>query len=140
MKARFVYLDSSAIVKLFLDEAELPSLRQRMTRTPTFATSIVAMIEVPRAVARRGPAIARADVRDAIGRMTVVVLDRSLAAVAAGISPVALRSLDAIHLASALELRPDLDAFLTYDRRLALAARDLGLPVESPGVDIWASP
>jgi len=98
------------------------------------------MVEVPRAAARRGSPITAAGVRRKVGRMVVIGLHRSVVVAAGGQEPPGLRSLDAIHLASALELGPELDAFLTYDRRLAIAARDLGLLVESPGVDIWASP
>lgn len=140
MRHTLAYLDSSALAKYFLHEPELPHLVQRVGRVSRAATSIIAMVEVPRAVARRGDAVHQGDIRRRVGRLTLVAVDRTLAAVAAAVGPPGLRSLDAIHLASALELGPELDAFLTYDRRLAIAARDLGLPVESPGADIWASP
>lgn len=51
-------------------------------------------------------------------------------------APTTLRSLDAIHLAAALDIRDDLAAFVTYDRRLFEAARGVGLPVRSPGVSL----
>ena len=57
----------------------------------------------------------------------------AIAGVAAAIAPSAIRTLDAIHLATALALMPELDAFVTYDDRLADAARALGLPVVRPG-------
>ena len=62
----------------------------------------------------------------------VVDLDRAIAGVAATVGPPALRTLDAIHLATAIALLPDLDAFVTYDDRLAEAARAIGLPVVRP--------
>ena len=62
----------------------------------------------------------------------VLELDPATAGTAATIGPRALRTLDAIHLAAALALIPDLDAFVTYDDRLAEAARNLGLPVLRP--------
>ena len=135
-----VYLDASAIAKYFLHEPELASLAERVGMSTSRVTSIISMVEVPRAVARRAEAITPSDIRRKVGRMAVIGLDRSLASAAAAMGPPALRSLDAIHLASAMELGPELEAFLTYDRRLAVAARDLGLRVESPGVDIWSEP
>ena len=60
--------------------------------------------------------------------MTASVLTR-----AAGARPVTLRALDALHLASALAIRHDLSAFVSYDKRLLTAAEEAGLPVVSPG-------
>jgi predicted nucleic acid-binding protein len=74
-----------------------------------------------------------APVQAAFDGVTVIDLDPSIASRAGVIEPVALRSLDAIHLASALELGDELDAFVTYDARQADAARELGLSVVSPG-------
>jgi predicted nucleic acid-binding protein len=62
----------------------------------------------------------------------VLELDARVADRAVAVAPTLLRSLDAIHVASALELGPTLDAFVTYDDRLALAARQMGLPVVRP--------
>jgi predicted nucleic acid-binding protein len=61
-----------------------------------------------------------------------IELDADIAARASGLHPPRLRSLDAVHLASALTLEPELDAFVTYDDRQAAAARGAGLVVESP--------
>jgi hypothetical protein len=60
--------------------------------------------------------------------MTADIINR-----AAGIRPNTLRSLDAIHLASALAVKQDLTAFVAYDKRLLAAAREAGLPTASPG-------
>ena len=68
-----------------------------------------------------------------LGRVDV---DPALVRIASAVSPVGLRTLDAIHLASAIALGSALEAFVTYDRRLAKAAREAGLPVASPGVDL----
>jgi predicted nucleic acid-binding protein len=62
----------------------------------------------------------------------VIDLDRAIAGVAATVGQPGLRTLDAIHLATAISLLPDLDAFVTYDDRLAQAARTIGLPVLRP--------
>ena len=65
---------------------------------------------------------------------SVVVLpfDSRIATRAAAVGPASLRTLDAIHLASAVELGDELTAFVSYDERLLAAARDLGLPVVAP--------
>ena len=67
-----------------------------------------------------------ADVFEAVN---VLAFDARIAARAAALRPASLRTLDAIHLATALELAGDLTAFVSYDDRLSAAARDLGLPV-----------
>lgn len=79
----------------------------------------------PRRVADHGPPILR--------RLAFVELDPELAELAGALGGPGLRSLDAIHLASALRLGPALEAFVTYDARQAVAARSAGLPVEAPG-------
>lgn len=61
-----------------------------------------------------------------------MAFDPAIARAAGDLAPFSLRTLDAIHLASALARGPELDAFLTYDDRLAEAARSLGLPVVRP--------
>ena len=70
--------------------------------------------------------------REVIARLTLVAVDGMVLRAAAEIEPVELRSLDAIHLATALGLSGDLEAFVSYDRRLNAAATELGLPVLSP--------
>ena len=125
------YLDSSALVKLVITESETPALAAFLRDYPRRITSVVAAVEVPRAVARLGlgtPEELAALERD----LYFVDLDQSLVAAAATVAPMGLRTLDAIHLATALLLRPDLGALVTYDRRLADAAQAAGLEVVSP--------
>lgn len=83
-----------------------------------------------KAVARANPT---ADPQPVLNRLALVELTADLARLAATTGGPALRALDAIHLASALQLGGEIDAFLTYDARQADAARSLGLSVESPG-------
>lgn len=128
---RGAYLDASALVKLAVTEPETAALRKYLRRHLQRLTNRVAEIEVRRAV-RRLPMSREAPVQAAFDGVTVIDLDPSIANRAGVIEPVALRSLDAIHLASALELGDELDAFVTYDARQATAARELGLPVASP--------
>ena len=68
-----------------------------------------------------------------LGGLTLVTFDAGIAARAAAILPAEMRTLDAIHLATAMELLPDLDALVTYDTRLANAAVQRGLQVVAPG-------
>ncbi len=128
------YLDASALVKLATVEAESVRLRSHLDRYAARVTSRLSRVEVLRALLRRVPASDAAT--DAVNTMfdglLIVELDESVVAVAAGLEPPALRSLDAIHLASALAMGDDLDALVTYDRRLADAARGVGLTVVSP--------
>ena len=92
--------------------------------------SVIGVIETRRAVARRPhDAGHQAHVLD---RLEVLAVAPDIAERAGIILPATLRTLDAIHLATALAAVPGIDAFVTYDDRLAAAARDLGLPVVSP--------
>ena len=130
------YLDASALVKLATQEAESDALRRELAGYRDRVTSRLATVEVPRAIARRGPesvAAARDAVAQALEAVTVIELDEQVGSVAAGLEEARLRSLDAIHLASALVIRDELSAFVTYDTRLAAAARAAGLTVEMPG-------
>jgi uncharacterized protein len=125
------YADASALVKLIVDEPESSALRRFLESVEVVTSSSVAAVEVPRAVARRAPE--SKEVMDAVLQaVTVIPLDARIATRAASLEPASLRSLDAIHLATALELGSDLIAFVSYDNRLSAAATALGLPVVSP--------
>jgi uncharacterized protein len=127
-----VYVDASAIAKLLVDEREGDDLRAFLAPIARQATSIVGRVEVERTVARRAPA-RLAHVAGLLDDLVIVGLVPAIAAAAATIEPATLRTLDAIHLASAAALGADLEAFVTYDSRLVEAARALGMPVASPG-------
>jgi predicted nucleic acid-binding protein len=126
-----IYLDSCAIVKLVIAEAESAALREFLTARPDelHVTSALARVEVARAVRTIGAEIAAVSLLDRIDQMPLVdpLLDD-----AASVGGEGLRSLDAIHLASAVALEDGLTAFLTYDKRLAAAAAAAGLPPYSP--------
>ena len=94
-------------------------------------TSRVATVEVLRAV-RRVEGAGDAPVAEAFGGVAIVELDERLAARAGELAPTAVRSLDAVHLASALTLAEDVESLVTYDSRSADAARAVGLAVASP--------
>lgn len=130
-----LYLDSSALVKLVQQERESEALRTFMRRHPAdgLVTSALARVEVVRAVFPGG-ADAVAMARRQLARLAQVQLGPELLDSAASLFPtLALRSLDAIHLAAAQLVGNDLRAVVTYDQRMADAATGLGLAVESPG-------
>ena len=130
-----VYLDSSALVKLVAKESETTALRRYLARRADAprVTSSLARVEVVRAVSGGGAqAVTRA--RELLDRLYEVPLQRSLLDRAADLrSPLALRTLDVVHLASALVLGATLSALVTYDARMAAAAVSLGLEVAAPG-------
>lgn len=127
---RLAYLDASALVKLIVDEAESVALNRWYVESERLVTSRVGVIETVRATGRREFDLAHRT--RIISEVEVLDFDAGIAATAATVGPALLRSLDAIHLASAMALMPELDAFVTYDDRLAEAARSLGLPVVQP--------
>ncbi len=129
-----LYLDSSALVKLVKREAESDALRRflRRHRADGRVTSSFARVEVVRAVSGGGPT-AVAHARRQLGRVDHINLERHLLDQAALLSPRSmLRSLDAVHLASALSVGADLRAVVTYDQRMSDAAVAVGLVVEAP--------
>jgi predicted nucleic acid-binding protein len=125
------YVDSSALVKLVLDEEESSALRQYLALAGPLASSILAIVEVTRAVARVAPESAAGAVA-VLEAVSLVAFDARIAARAAALGPVGLRTLDAVHLATALELRDELTAFVSYDDRLSAAALAMCLPVVAP--------
>lgn len=127
-----LYLDSSAIVKLVAAEAESGALHRYLrANAGARATSSIARVEVLRAAALLGVA-AVTQARAVLTGIDEIAVDRALLDRAA-VLPVNVRTLDAIHLASAERARTSLTAVITYDRRMAVAADALGLPVAAPG-------
>lgn len=127
-----VYLDASALVKLVVTEAESRALRAYLATTNRRLSSRIAEVEVSRAIRRVVQPGDEAQVSAVLSGLHLIELDARISAVAASVTPPTLRSLDAIHLASALVLREEVDALLTYDARLADAARAVGLEVVAP--------
>lgn len=129
-----LYLDTSALVKLVKRETESTALRRflRRYRTDGRVTSALARVELVRAVTAGGPqAIAHA--RRQLARIDHINLERDLLDDAATLSPhTMLRSLDAIHLASARSIGSDLRVVVSYDQRMMEAAVTIGLSVERP--------
>ena len=126
-----VYLDSSALVKLVIREPESRALRRYLASHPTRVTSALARVEVPRAAWPHGRAAVERT-RRLLTRVGLLRLDDVLLDAAGAIALAGLRSLDAIHLASAQALDEELIAVVTYDARMIEAAGSLGLPAARP--------
>ncbi|MBL7256737.1 type II toxin-antitoxin system VapC family toxin [Paractinoplanes lichenicola] len=135
-----IYLDSAAVVKLVRQEAHSADLVAWLNAhedVPLISSALIE-VEVPRAVRRSAPQ-SLIGVPAAVGRVYRLEIDSTVRATAATFSEPMLRSLDAIHLATAQvvtnEAGAPLTAFVTYDRRLLDCAKAVGLPVASPGQD-----
>jgi predicted nucleic acid-binding protein len=136
-----LYLDTSALMKLIVDEDETPALRDELRRwgDGRFVTSALTGIELPRAVRRAAPAPEGNDALRAAAALleTVILVPISSEVItrAASLEPTTLRSLDAIHLASAMVAMPRRipPVICGYDDRLQDAAREHGLLAVSPG-------
>jgi predicted nucleic acid-binding protein len=125
------YLDSSAFVKLVLAEPESWALRRYLHGWPRWASATLVRTEALRAL-RRHAWRHVAPARRLLATITLLRLDDPLLDRAADLEPPELRSLDAVHVAAALSLGPDLGVLVTYDDRLADAARLQGLEVSRP--------
>lgn len=128
-----IYLDSAAIVKLVHAEAESAALRTWLDeRADTgWVSSALAEIESFRALARYAPEAA-ARLPAVLDQMDLISLDPPVRILAQTVRPATVRSLDAVHLGTALHTRHALTSFVTYDKRLLEAALAAGLPAEAP--------
>jgi predicted nucleic acid-binding protein len=125
------YLDSSAIVKLAVREPESLALRRYLRRRQPLISSALARTEVLRALLPLGDnAVVRG--RSVLQRIDLVRVNDRILNAAGVLRPPALRSLDAIHLATAEELGNELSALVTYDDRMVNAAKRLGYPIVQP--------
>jgi predicted nucleic acid-binding protein len=128
-----IYLDSSALIKLALAEPETDALTSYLAARgdQALVSSSLHRAEVLRAIWRAEPgALPRA--QRMIRRVSLVTLSHDLLDNAATLPPAGLTTAAAIHLASALTLKRDLTAFVSYDKQLLDAAEFAGLPVASP--------
>ncbi len=125
------YLDTSAFLKLIVEEVHSKALRRAATGRELWSSTLLA-VEAHRAGIRLGLAPADVDTRLAI--VTFVVPSESTFEAARSIGPPNLRTLDALHLAAATELGDDLDGLITYDKRLASACESAGIDVIAPGL------
>lgn len=129
MPGTLLYLDTSALVKAVAHEAESDAVYGLLRSWPQRVSSLITWVELPRAAMRKrgGTRLVRR-AEALLERIDMIELDVPLAKSAAALLPQAMRSLDAIHLATALSLGDDLGGFLAYDTRLVEAAGAAGLP------------
>lgn len=131
-----IYLDSSAVLKLVHAEAESAALRDWLAATSTepLVSSELGRVEVLRAARRLG-----SDILDrahaVLAEFDLLPVNRAVQDLACTIGEPLLRTLDALHLASALLVRDVLITFVAYDQRLVQGARAAGLPVAVPGAE-----
>ena len=127
-----IYLDASAIVTMISQRTYANELREFLSGRPgmPMATSTLGFIETVRTAARIGdyPDL----MRNLVSEITEILLTEEVRDAAAALSG-RLRTLDAIHIASAEAIGDALEVLLTYDRRMLDVARSVGLPAEAPG-------
>lgn len=125
------YVDSSALVKLVIEEPESAALRRALRRRPSLVASALVRTEVPRAVLPHGDAaVARAQV--VLALVDLIRVNDQILREAGALLPPEVRSLDAIHLATVVHLRQDVSTLITYDARMAAAARALKIRTAAP--------
>jgi predicted nucleic acid-binding protein len=129
-----IYLDSSALLKLLHEEPESAALANWLTEQAgsPLLSSELARVEVIRACRQINPDVLP-EARALLAGLDLIPLADAVISEAADVGETTLRSLDAIHLASALSIRDDLSAFIAYDHRLGDAASAAGLQLLAPG-------
>jgi predicted nucleic acid-binding protein len=125
------YLDSSAIVKLAVREPESLALRRYLRQRQPLVSSALARTEVLRALLPAGDEVV-ARGRSVLQRLDLVRVNDRVLSAAGVLRPSELRSLDAIHLATAEQLGHELRAVVTYDDRMVAAAKQLGYRIVQP--------
>lgn len=126
------YLDASAAAKLVLREPGSAALGRWMASADSeVVSSDLLRTELLRAIRRHAPEHT-AQGRAVLDSISIIGLSRTIYERAATIGPSVLRSLDAIHLATAMEFGDELEGIITYDDRMGVGARGLGIDVIAP--------
>lgn len=127
-----IYADTSALAKLFLLEREGPALNGFLRSNEfTLVSSELIEVELIRTISKvDSSSIPRA--WELLGSMVLLPISGSVRKIAGELLPGKLRSLDAIHLSTALEIKADLTGLLTYDNRMVEMATESGIEVLSP--------
>ncbi len=125
-----LYVDASAFVKLVVVEAETPALVAALKGVQLLVASQILEVEVLRATRRGGGDVALA--RAQLEAVRLLPLSEGIRRQASELTPSSIRSLDAIHIATALSLGERLGGLYTYDERMSDAAREAGLDVSAP--------
>jgi len=133
VNGQLLYLDSSALIKLVVREPETTALFVLLKGWSERISSSLARVEVLRTLRRIGahPSTHRR-AEQVLARVALIAIDEDIVAAASALEPTDLRTLDAIHLGTALSVRGDLAAIVTYDLRLAQAASRAGVTVWKP--------
>jgi predicted nucleic acid-binding protein len=126
-----IYLDTSALGRVVLGERDAPAIRARLALFDPWCASELLVVESRRLGRREGVS---ATVEAMLGLVRLITLARTSLEEASRIDPVEVRSLDAIHLATARDLHAagEIAAVLTYDHQLQAGCRHQGIPVEAP--------
>lgn len=132
MNSGLVYLDSSAIIKLVFEEDETDALLTFLQTRPQRVSSAVARIEVLRIVSRAQDPLLLREAKRVLSALDLIRMDDDIVTRAAALEPAGLRSMDAVHLATAQMLGHHLAGMVVYDRTLAAAARAADITVWSP--------
>lgn len=129
-----IYLDTSALVSLADSDSRAPSLRAWLdeNRAEHFVTSILTTVELPRALHKNGHTTPIDEAEELLTGIEIIPLGEKELVLAARIPDKFLRSMDALHIASAHRLRPNLHTFVTYDLKVAQVMRT-EMEVASPG-------
>jgi len=133
-----LYVDTSALLKLLVREAESAAIERELLTWSELATSVITEVELPRAVARarkeRPDAVIDGSVvlQGVLASAAIIPLSESAVAASCKVKPVHIGALDAIHIASALALDRQLAGVATYDKRMQDALVPLGVRVIAP--------
>lgn len=131
-----IYLDSCAVVKLIIEEEHSAALNTHLySATPEVISSQLTRAEVRRALIRLGQRERTRAKADAILAQIAKLPIETIVDLAGDLPLRTLRTLDALHVATAQMLGPAVTEFITYDKRLAKAATEAGLPLTMPGVN-----
>jgi uncharacterized protein len=130
-----IYFDSSALVKLVISEPESTALRAflvKQAKVPHLSSAL-ATTELRRTLIRLNlPKVASDKADEVLESLSLLPINQPVLEYASALPGRYLRTLDAIHLATAVRLRSALVALITYDKRMMSAAIEAGVPVESP--------
>ncbi len=127
-----LYLDSSALVKLMVKEPETAALSAFLATRPAWVSSSLAKVELLRAARRMG--VSPVAARELVDRVALIPMGDDVLEHASLLLPTTLRTLDAIHAATALRLRDRLGGVVTYDARMTASLADLGIRVVAPAI------
>lgn len=129
-----VYFDTSALAKLVLSEPESSEMEQFVDGLPGQpVSSVISDVELVRAVLRQDPS-GLDTALEVLAQVVLLPATDSIRLRAAYLAPGSLGSLDALHLATALEIQVDLHSLVSYDNQLCDAARELAIETVSPGI------